>query len=530
MRSKEKKVKHKVGFLRRLLSLVTSRLVVVAILLILQAAILITTIFFLSSYSTGISLAFNILSVAVIFYLINKSDSPEYKIAWIIPILVFPVFGGLFYLLLGGDKSGTPFLRKMQKILDESSGVLEQNHDTYKEIDQTAEIQTLRESTYLFHGGNFPVYQNTSAEYFTTGEAFFPKLLEDLRKAEKYIFMEFFIVEEGIMWDTILSILKEKVADGVDVRFMYDDIGSLFTVPGNYCKQMQSYGIKCERFNPLDGRFTLRLNNRDHRKIVVIDGNIGYTGGANLADEYINAFEKYGRWKDTMIRLEGAAVFSLTVLFLRTWNTVIPEIEQMKAEDYSFFRPTKFPEKNEQSGFYQPFGDGPIPEEDVAESVYRNMINRSTDYIYITTPYLILNQEMVGALELAAKSGVDVRIITPHIPDKKMVFEVTQSYYPRLLKSGVRIFEFTPGFIHAKTIVVDGKVSVVGTINFDYRSLYLHFECGVWMCESSITEEMKEDFLETQSVSQEITLSSIDKVSIPRRFLRSILQTFAPMM
>lgn len=529
MPTKKQKPKQKVGFFRRVISLLSSRLVLVAIVVILQALLLIAMIFYLSSYSTWLNLAFTVFSILVIFYIINNSDSPEYKIAWIIPILVFPVFGGLLYIFLGGNKSATPLLRKMQKELDESSSALEQDHGTYKKLTEDVDGQRACESAYLLHGGGYPVYNNTKTEYFTFGQAFFPKVLEDLRNAKQYIFMEFFIIEEGIMWDTILSILKEKATEGVDICFMYDDVGSLFTLPSNYPKQLQSYGIRCEKFNPLDGRATLRLNNRDHRKIIVIDGNVGYTGGANLADEYINAFEKHGYWKDTMIRLEGDAVYSLTVMFLRTWNTVVHENERVQTEDYSAFFPTVLPPESECTGFYQPYGGGPIPQEPISESSYRNMINRATDYIYIMTPYLILNQEMVGALELAAKSGVDVRIITPHVPDKKMVFEVTQSYYPRLLKAGVRIFEYTPGFIHAKTIVVDGKAAVVGTINFDYRSLYLHFECGVWMYGTPLISEMKQDYMATQAVSQEVTLSSY-KVSVPRQLMRSVLQTFAPMM
>ena len=351
-------------------------------------------------------------------------------------------------------------------------------------------------------------------------------MLEELEKAEHYIFLEYFIIEEGQMWDPILEILRRKAAQGVDVRVLYDDLGCIFKLPDGYDKLLESYGIRACVFNPFIPVLNLRMNNRDHRKICVIDGHTGFTGGINLADEYINVRELHGHWKDTAIMLKGDAVWSLTVMFLTMWDFVKGE-----KSDYELYRPqihqnVQYP----HDGLVQPFTDNPLDNEPVGENVYLNMINRAQRYVYITTPYLIISNEMMTALTNAAKSGVDVRIITPHVPDKWYVHMVSQAHYSQLIEAGVRIFEYTPGFIHAKSFVADDLYAVVGTINLDYRSLYLHFECATWLYRCSCIAAIYEDFKHTQEVSQEITLADCRAVPFRKRLLRNVLKVFAPLM
>lgn len=335
--------------------------------------------------------------------------------------------------------------------------------------------------------------------------------------------MEYFIIQEGKMWNTILDILKEKAAQGVDIRVIYDDMGCIMTLPNGYNKKLESYGIKCSVFNPFVPILSSKFNTRDHRKICVIDGNVGFTGGINLADEYINAYEKHGHWKDTSVMLKGEGVFALTAMFLSMWDYLHGE-----KEDYSKYYPTEW--DTSAPGYVQPFTDNPLDDEAVGETVYLNLINKAKHYVYITTPYLILDSEMITALSIAAKSGVDVRIITPHIADKWYVHAVSRAHYEILTEAGVKIYEYTPGFIHAKTFVVDDDYAVVGTINLDYRSLYLHFECAAWMYQTDSVAAVKEDFFKTQQLSQEITLEECRKVSFARKLGRSVLRVFAPLM
>ena len=328
------------------------------------------------------------------------------------------------------------------------------------------------------------------------------------------------------MWDTILEIMERKAKEGVDVRLIYDDFGCSMWIPFRFIKDMREKGIKVAAFNPIGSFFNLRQNNRDHRKITVIDGYVGFTGGINLADEYINKKSRFGHWKDTGIMLKGEAVWNLTLMFLQTWLMLTGE-----KDDYSSYSPEKHQEIAFFSdGYIQPYGDTPVDNEIVGENIYLNMINKAKHYVYITTPYLIIDNEMVTALTLAAKSGIDVRIITPGIPDKKLVYLVTQSYYYQLIEAGVKIYQYTPGFIHAKTVVVDDKVATVGTINFDYRSLYLHFECGVWMFNSSVIYEIKEDYMLTLAKCDEVTLEEIRKTSKTKMFGQSLLRLVAPLM
>lgn len=354
----------------------------------------------------------------------------------------------------------------------------------------------------------------------------FERLLQELKKAERYIFLEYFIIEKGVMWDSILEILVEKAKQGVDVRVIYDDVGCLLTLPYNYDKQLSKMGIKCCVFNPFVPILSSHMNNRDHRKITVIDGCTAFTGGINLADEYINGYEKHGHWKDSAVMIKGDAVWSFAVMFLSLWN-----YQRKTEEDYEKFRPLAIEtEKFAPLGYVQPFTDSPLDDESISETVYLNLISNAKRYVFINTPYLILDSEMTIALCSAAKRSVDVRIITPHVPDKWFVHSVTRANYEVLVESGVKIYEYIPGFNHAKSFAIDDEFGVVGTINLDYRSLYLHFECGVWLYQTKSILEVKEDFMKTLEQCQQITLEYCRSVKWYRRLGRLVLRAFAPLM
>lgn len=499
----------------------THRVVITAVFILIQLFLLLCIVwnlnnYFIYFYAFSITLSF-FLALAII----NNKSNAAYKIAWLIPILLLPVFGGLLYLVFGSDRTGRYIRNKMGQIGSEMAAVVEKVSVNSGIEEMPPDV--VNQSTYISRWAFAPPYQNTSTEYLPMGEIKFQRMVEELKKAEKYIFLEYFIIQEGKMWNTILSILRQKVAEGVDVRLIYDDMGCIMTLPTGYNKTLEKMGIKCRIFNPFVPILSSKFNTRDHRKICVIDGNVGFTGGINLADEYINEREKHGHWKDTAIMLKGEAVFSLTAMFLSMWDY----LSQTK-EDYKKYYPTKL-ERNAQ-GFVQPFTDNPLDDEAVGETVYLNLINKAKRYVYITTPYLILDGETIKALTTAAKSGIDVRIITPHVPDKWYVHAVSRAHYEVLVEAGVKIFEYTPGFVHAKTFVVDDEYAVVGTINLDYRSLYLHFECAVWMYQTPCVTDVRDDFFKTQQISQPITLEKIKKVSSLRRLGRAVLRVFAPLM
>ena len=350
-------------------------------------------------------------------------------------------------------------------------------------------------------------------------------MLEALEAAERYIFLEYFIIEKGEFWDAIFEVLCRKAAEGVEVRVIYDDVGSIFTLPSRFDRMLVRSGIKCRAFNRLVPVLSMRQNNRDHRKYLIVDGIVAFTGGINLADEYINRKERFGHWKDTAIRLKGDAVWSVTVSFLAMWG-----FTEDANDDFDAFRAKPAPETEHSSGYVQPYWDCPWDEEPVGQTVYLNLINKAKRYVYMTTPYLVLDYATTIALKNAARSGVDVRILTPHIPDKRAVFELTRAHYEELLEAGVRIFEYTPGFIHAKNFVADDLYGTVGTINMDYRSMFLHFEDGVLLYHTHTVADLRQDFLETQAVSEEVTLERCRQVLLIRRLFRSVLKVFAPLL
>ena len=500
------------------------RSVMIGLALILQIATLFFMVVAFSEYTDTFYWCCIILSVLASLLIIGSRMEPAYKIAWLILILPFPVFGGIFYILVGGGTIPRRIQKKMHGIWEKTMSALKEDFkaDDLLSLGGDAAGQ----AHYLEQNAACPAYTNTETEYFPLGDDAFPRMLEELEKAEKYIFLEYFIIDDGVFWDSIRDVLIRKAAQGVDVRLIYDDFGCMFTLPKHYDRFMESQGIRCRVFNRFIPVMSIRLNNRDHRKFMIIDGKVGFTGGINLADEYINTKERFGHWKDSVIMLEGDAVWSMAVMFLTMWDHCSLADED---EDFDQFRPAPFPARP-WTGYVQPYTDTPMDHEAVGQTVYLNMISKARKYIYITTPYLIVDETTNTALCNAAKSGIDVRIITPHIPDKKYVFQVTRAHYPPLMEAGVKIYEYTPGFIHAKNFIVDDRFSTVGTVNLDYRSLFLHFEDGVWLCEAPCIRDIRRDFEETLEKCECVNPGVMKRQTLFQRLYRSILRVFAPLM
>lgn len=508
----------------KLLRFLFSRMLVVGLMIVIQILAFICIITKFSHISVAVSSIFTIISALVVLWIINKSDNPAYKLAWIIPILIFNISGGVLYLILGNKKPSKNMRRDIENIQRKTEKYLIQKASVIEDLEKESRI-ALGHANYIKNAAGAPIYKNTQVKYYSIGEDNYADLIKELKKAEQYIFMEYFIIEEGIMWNGILEILEEKAKEGVDVRLMYDDLGCISLLPYGYDRELEKKGIKCMAFNPFKPFLSLVMNNRDHRKITVIDGHTGFTGGINLADEYINEKVRFGHWKDTGVMLKGEAVWNLTTMFLEMWNAIRPT-----DKEFSIYKPEVHQlETIINDGYVQPYGDSPLDEEVVGENVYMNIINSAQKYVYIFTPYLIIDNEMMTALCLAAKRGIDVRIITPGIPDKKTVFKLTRSYYPQLINSGVRIYEYTPGFIHAKVFLCDDEIATVGTINMDYRSLYLHFECGVYLYKNKCIKDIKEDVLSTIEKSHEFTKEHV-KEGRTYALGQAILRVFAPLM
>ena len=496
----------------------------IILLLLIQASFLIYVLISSSITSTIISRSLTLVSLCVSVYVLTRRDTGAYKSTWIFLILLFPIFGGLFYLISEFQTSVRRFRKKTAHTEEKSRRLMTLPETGYdKAIEAHPECK--RQFRYLQDFAGFPIYDSTKTKYLSPGEVKFDYLIRELEKAEKYIFLEYFIVQEGTMWNTILEILKRKAAEGVTVRLLYDDFGCFALLPKDYPKTLKKYGIECAIFNPFRPFLTIKQNNRDHRKIVSIDGKVAFTGGINLADEYINVKERHGHWKDASVMVEGKAAWSFTLMFLQMW-----ELTNGTDEDYMTWYPWTEQKCDIQgSGFVLPYADSPLDKENVGEHVYMQILNNAKDYVYINTPYLIIDDKMVSALCLSAKSGVDVRIVTPHIGDKWFVHATTRSYYRELIRAGVKIYEYTNGFIHSKTFVSDDRVATVGTTNLDFRSLYLHFECGAWMYDSEAVLELKEDFLKTLEICQPIT-SEDCKGNLFKRTVQDFLRIFAPFM
>lgn len=521
---------------RKWYRVVLRRRMVVALLIIAQLAFIVFSVFAWINYYTVIRTVLTVVSLVVSLCILTRREKKAYKMTWIFVILLLPLFGGLFYLIIHLQSSSKRLDRshkKLSAITQPLYGLDGVADDAYKRA-ACSEHRRLTQIRYLRDFAGFPVYPDTEAVYLSPGEEKFDCLLRELKKAKRYIFLEYFIIHEGLMWDTILDILREKVAEGVEVRVMYDDVGCFLTLPKNDPETLRSYGIKCTVFNPFRPALSTTQNNRDHRKIVSIDGVVAFTGGVNLSDEYINARPRFGHWKDAAIVLRGPAAWSMTLMFLEMWSLTSRKGDKNGQidEDFRQYMPQSFPPlmaKDSDPGLVQPYCDSPMDNENVGEHVYLHILDHASDYVYISTPYLIVDDSMISALSLAAKSGVDVRIITPHTPDKRLVHSTTRSYYPDLIASGVRIYEYTKGFIHSKVFVSDDCVATVGTTNLDFRSLYTNFECGTCLYGSPAVAEIKRDYLATLEKCQEITLEG-RRDNFFVRVWHSILRLCAPLM
>ena len=462
------------------------------------------------------------LYIGTILAIVNRNMPPESKVTWLL-FAVVPVFGFLLYLMIGERRLSKKEIQQLEK-MDSMKFREDNSYDLRVELKQENKSAFGIVKSLLSMDHNADVYDGTASQYFSLGEEMFEAMLDDLRSAKKFIFLEFYIIDPGVMWNRVLEILVDKVQQGVEVKLLYDDIGCMATLPGDYTKRLRKMGIDAHKFNKVIPRMTVAYNNRDHRKILVVDGQVAYTGGINLADEYINHIVRFGHWKDGGVRLEGRAVKALTRLFLMNWYINRGEITDF--DRYHFDS-----QRVEGKGLYIPYGSGPKPiyKEQVGKAVYQNIINQAIDYVYITTPYLIIDYDLTEDIKNAAMRGVDVRIVTPFIPDKKLIQIVTRGAYPDLLEAGVKIYEYTPGFIHSKNVISDDELAVVGTINFDYRSLVHHYENAVLMYQTESIADIKQDFEDLFDVSKEISLETLQN-SWYQRLLKEIMQLFAPLL
>lgn len=509
----------------KILKKIFSRIFLFSLGILLQLLWLFAVVFLLSEYYLPMAVVLNTFSVLAVIWIVGREGNPAIKMAWIVPILIFPLFGGIIFFISGGKGPK----RKMAKALDKSFELIK----PYVAPDACPDSKACPRDAYIqgqchyLTSYGFPLYPNTKATYDASGKDGWLRMLDDLKGAKRFIFLEYFIVKPGVMWDAVLAILKEKASQGVEVRLIYDDVGSISYVPRQYAKQLERLGIKCVAFNRYRPVYSVVMNHRDHRKILVIDGYIAYTGGINFADEYIGEDVRYGQWKDNCVRLEGMGVQSMTLLFLHMWNAIRPTDT---TQDVARFMPREQDVADITcDGVVQPYGDSPVDNEPLAENVYLNIINQAVNYVYIFTPYFIADQEMVRALCLAAKRGVDVRLVVPAIPDKKIVYHLTLSYLPELMENGVKVYKYTPGFVHTKSFVADDRMAVVGSINVDYRSLYLHFENACLFVDHPVVMSVKKDFLKTFPVCQEQKLK-VHRLPILYDLYLSVLKLFAPLM
>jgi len=501
--------------------IISSRLFMVSIFILIEICVIVLPIIFLSTFYIQIYLLFEFVSLVIAIGIVNRNNNPDFKIAWLIPVLCFPVGGALLYIMFGRTHLNKKNTEKLRRAVESSEGIITADNELLAMIgEKNAHLK--REASYIINNSRSNIYAFTQTFFLNPGIHFFEELVKDLEKAEKYIFLEYFIIGDGEMWQRIFAILKDKAAKGIEVRLMYDDIGTINLLPVEFPQLMRSYGIQTVVFNPYKPSLDRFMNYRDHRKFAIIDGKVAFTGGINIADEYINRKERFGFWEDSCVKLDGDAVKKVVVLYLEMWYFVTGE-----EQDYNKYI-VKYQSKND--GFVIPFSDEPLFRGLIHENAYINIINDAKKYVYICTPYLILDETMEQCLIRAAKSGISVKIITPHTPDKKIIFEMTQANYERLIEYGVEIYEFVPGFIHTKMIISDDSTAIVGTCNFDYRSFYLHFENGVWMYRTKAVEQAKESFLNALSLSEKINIESCRNIRFSKRVLRSLLKILSPLM
>lgn len=491
--------------------------IIVGVGVILQISIMLFIYIFLIEKLWIVAILYLFIQILLLLGLIKNSKNYSYTLPWIVILLIFPFFGTLLYVIIGQNKYSSKLLKRVVESEKNSKKYLVQDESIRNEFKDNSRLR------YISDFSGFVVTKNNDIEYYPLGEIALQSMLEELKKAEKFIFMEYFIIAHGTMWTSILDILKEKVSSGVEVRVMYDDAGCISTLDNKYYKVLKNLGIKCVAFNRLNPIAGVMMNHRDHRKILIVDGKVAFTGGINIADEYINVTHPYGHWKDNAIKVTGEAVWSYTVMFLTMWNAFKKVDNDFTKFKYDF---KKLPKSN---GFTVPYAETPLDNEITGEDIYLNIINQANDYVYIMTPYLIIDTDMINALTLAAKRGVDVRLVIPGVPDKKLVYTLSESYVEPLVKGGVKVYKYTPGFVHSKVFVSDDKVATVGTINLDYRSLYLHFECGLYMEDTNSIMDIKKDLIDSIDKSHKVTKKEATPGLI-KGIWQAILRLFAPLM
>ncbi len=506
-----------------LIHLLFSRFFVIVLLLVVQLLLVVGFYGWLKGLLPIFEAALVVLTVGTVIYLFNSGMDSTARLTWMFIIAILPVSGAALLAFTQMNLGHRAIQRREAELIDATRSAIPQPEGVLERLagDPSGTDDLV---TYLNQSNCFPVYDRTEVRFFPMGEDKFAAMLEELKKAEKFIFMEYFIIEEGFMWGSILEILVEKAKVGVDVRVMYDGMLEISTLPANYCKLLEEKGIKAKAFAPIRPVISSHYNYRDHRKILVIDGKVAFNGGVNLADEYINRVERFGHWKDTAVMLRGDAVKSFTLMFLQMWN-----ITEKEPEFEPWLKDTRYvPEQ--PSGFVIPYGDCPLDDDKVGETVYMDILNRATDYVHIMTPYLILDGELETAIKYAARRGVDVKLILPGIPDKSLAYALAKAHYKRLVEAGVKIYEYTPGFVHAKVFVSDDKKAVVGTINLDYRSLYHHFECATYMYQTACIADIERDFQATLTKCRRVTPESIKGEKLSYKIMGQLMQFIAPLM
>lgn len=504
-----------------LFRLLFSRMGLIVLLLLGNIALLVALVLRFRNFMPHYVSAVTVLSVVMVLVLLNSRTNASVKVTWLVVIMVLPVFGVLLYLYTQNDVGHRALRDRAHQVTLQTRSQLCQS--AAAERLQMEDTGAAALSRYLWRCG-FPVYDGAAVTYFPSGEEKIEALLEQLEQAKEFIYLEYFIIDKGLVWSSVLEILKRKAAEGVDVRVLYDGTCEFARLPRDYSQQLKKLGIRCKAFAPLTPFLSTHYNYRDHRKIVVIDGHTAFTGGVNLADEYINRIDCFGHWKDTAIMVKGDAVKSFTWMFLQMWN-----IEE-KHVDFEAYRRTALSRADDATGYVIPYGDCPLDDDKVGERVYMDILNRTQQYVHIMTPYLILDGEMEAALKFAAERGAEVTLILPGIPDKKVPYALAKTHYASLLDSGVKIYEYVPGFVHAKVFVSDDCEAVIGTINLDYRSLYHHFECAAYLYKTDCIDEIEKDFQATLKQCRRVTQQSIKKEKWTRRLTGFVLKALAPLL
>ena len=513
--------------MKKVLNKLFGRLFLTAIIILIQFGWIIFTIHEAEEVNQWFYLTLRIVSFVIALYVVYKDSRPHNKLSWIFLILFVPFIGCPCYFLFGRSEMTKKHRERIAQLQAFTAPMRQQNVEVLDALEKKSETAH-KQMLLALNTENYPVYMEEETKYYKVGEDMFQDMIADIQHAEKFIFLEYFIMKQGVMFDTLMDALEERAKAGVHVRLIYDDMGCVDEFPRHFYKKLQEKGIHVACFNPFRPFLSVIMNNRDHRKIMVIDGKIAYTGGINIADEYINVIERFGHWKDAGVRMTGDAVWSFTTMFLEMWSYVTKG-----TEDFSKFKVVENDNAaliEKGNGYVQPYADCPLDKKFLIEGIYLNLINHAKKNIYIFTPYLILGSEIVTALINAARSGVDVRIVTPAIPDKKMVFLVTQANYENLICGGVKIYQYTPGFIHSKCMVVDDEYASVGTTNLDFRALYLHFECGTLMYKTKSVHKVTEDALETFGKSREVSLEECENKNFFYQLFLSVMQLFSPLL